>query len=118
MESETIPAEDQHEFQLPEVSGYLTDINILNKIFNYYVNLKVPIEIKVCQKLKSSGQEKYSLRTGGFHFCAEKVAKLTNQNGYYLFIVKDDDIIIRMKMILASDIKYKRFIMWTRLMED
>lgn len=118
MESETIPAEDQHEFLLPEVSEHLTDINILNKIFNYYTNRKVPIIIKSCQKLISTGQEKYTLRTGVFQFCLKINTELTNQNGYYLLVVKDQNTIIRMKLVSARDIKYKRFIMWTRLMED
>lgn len=92
--------------------AYLTEINAC---VNTLMNLNSLIEIKTCQILIKTGQIKYPTRLGRFILDLETHQFLIKNNGFYMFIVKNDSYIHGLRLILAKEIPYQKFWQWDKI---
>lgn len=76
------------------------------------------IEIKTCESKIKSGDARYPFRTGRFILDKAQHTFLINNNGYYVFLVKDKDLLIRSLIVPANRVDYKRWLIWKRLFAE
>jgi hypothetical protein len=99
------------------LSTKYANVQQVNDIMDFLVNHKIPIEVKTCQKLIKTGVEKYAERNGRFVLNLEQDAYLKLNNGLYIFIVKNDNLVFGYKMMAAKDIPYRRNLPWNKIIE-
>lgn len=87
----------------------LTNQNRLNNILDYYIQINIPIKVVKCQFEIVSGKRK---RFGRFNLNEKKHKFLVKNNGYYLFLVENNNRLVAGKVILAKDIKFHKLIVW------
>lgn len=81
----------------------------LNQILKMYLDSGFLIVLKTCQKeINNNGK----LRPGRFHLDKDTHDLLTHKNGYYLFLVKDKNIVIDGRLYEANDINFAKVIQW------
>ena len=79
------------------------NVEFVNELIDYYVDAGIPIEVKTCQELINRG-DRPNNRLGRFTFMKEQHKTLLDENGYYLFIVKNGDFLICFKVIRADEV--------------
>lgn len=85
------------------------DIQHISDIIDFYTKSGTPIEVKTCQeriKAYPSG------RQGRYIIEAEQHELLLAKQGFYLFLVKAGSLLMKAKMVKASDLNYKRQLNW------
>jgi len=115
MEYENISLMDKQVQGILEIDEKMTNLEIFNDTISFFTNIGAYIEFKSCQKLINTGQKKYPIRKGTFNINFEKHRQLILNQGFYIFIVFNEQKIIHWKMIKASDLYFQKRIMWNRL---
>ena len=87
----------------------LENQNRLNNLLDFYIENNIPIKVVKCQYEIISGKRK---RFGRFNLNKDKHKFLIKNNGYYLFLVENNNKLIKGKLLLAKDIKFTKLIVW------
>jgi len=90
-------------------------VDYINDLIDYYLNDKTPIEVKTCQVRINTGIEKYPTRPGKFSLRKDQHDFLLQNNGLYIFIVKNERLVHGYKIVPASKIPFKMNIPWNKL---
>lgn len=90
-------------------NGILNHNHKLNEIIRYYSQNGIRIDIISCQeKTNSNGKE----RCGRFNLNQLQYNELKSLNGYYLFLVKNDKLIVAGKVLSPNDFKFQKMKRW------
>lgn len=90
-------------------------VKYTNQLIDYYAENKIPIEVKTCQEYIKRGYDRKGRvkeRAGRFTFDKDQHLELIHKNGYYLFLVKNESMIVRGQLVRARDIAYLKQIAW------
>ena len=100
-------------FRSKDFNGCVT---VLNELIDLIVNFKY-VEVKSCQQtiLNSSRQ---SVRKGMFTLYKHQHAELEDMQGYYLFIVLKDTVMVKIKLSRAKEITYQNQITWSKIFDS
>lgn len=90
---------------------------LINKIVDLAINDKIPILIKSCSHSIKAMSSIWPNRPGRFIMNIAEHENLKITNGYYLFIVKRDQLIVAWKFIKADKINFKRNLQWDKVIE-
>jgi len=99
------------------LTNKFNNVDYVNELIDFYVENKIPIEIKSCQYHIKSSNSKYPLRLGRFVLDKEQHEFLEIHKGYYLFMVHHNGFLIKGKLIQAVDIPFSKLITWRELLE-
>lgn len=100
---------------LPILERIFTDLEYRNDIIDFYAENGIPIEVKTCKfKIgrESEHGRKTLFRAGRFVLDKDQHQILQNQNGFYLFLVKDGDLLVKANLMKAKDLTFTRNISW------
>ena len=90
----------------------------IDDIVDYKTESGIYIEIKTCQSQIKSSIPDYPLRIGRFNLNKAQHTFLTVHDGYYVFLVKNDDLLMQCKIIPAKKIKFKQLIIWKHIFKE
>lgn len=105
----------------PILKNYFGWVKKINETVDFYDEImKIPIEVKTCQEFIQRQDKDGELRHGRFTFEKEQHKYLLAQEGYYLFIVRSGDLVLRSRLIKAEDVftwmsNFKRQLAWVML---
>jgi len=88
-----------------------------NALFDFYIN-DIPFEIKSCQEYVKDSSHSNGRRSGRFKLNHYQHAKLQQQNGFYVFVVKTADAGLMIRIIPAREIKYRDRICWKKIFKS
>lgn len=83
----------------------------VNDLLDFYLDNGIPIEIKTCQEWINRC-DRPSLRHGRFKLEKDQHEVLLVKKGYYLFLVKSGDFIVKGKLVMAEDITFFKQVTW------
>lgn len=97
------------------------DVQYVNELIDFYADDGIPIEVKTCQEWINRVDDIGELRHGRFTFVKEQHEYLLCQDGYYLFIVRNGDMIVRSRLLKADDVfawmsNFRRQMTWRCLL--
>lgn len=102
----------------PEIKVKLGNILFVNDLIDFYSESGIPIEVKTCQEWIERGDNRpTACRLGRFVLDKDQHDYLTLNDGYYLFIVKNESLVMRARLLKAEDITFQRNLLW-RLLWD
>jgi hypothetical protein len=90
----------------------------INDIVDFRTETGVYIEIKSCQQTIQSANPKYPNRIGRFNLNKPQHTFLIAHDGYYIFIIKKDEMVMRSMVIPAKMIPFKRLLIWKHLFAE
>lgn len=91
------------------LSKTFPDIEYVSDLIDFYTVNKIPIEVKTCQDRIDTFP--YG-RQGRYCLDQAQHEVLTRDKGFYFFLVKSGSLLVKAKLIEASEVNFKRQINW------
>lgn len=99
------------------IENHFGKITFTNDLIDYVSDKGINIEIKSCQLFIESGNPKYPKRHGRFVLTKPQHTFLVLHDGYYVFLVKGNDLLIKARIIKANLIRFSPVVQWQRVFE-
>lgn len=100
------------------------NVDYVNDLVDFYVDNGVPVEVKTCQQFINRVDDKpVAIRLGRFTFDREQHEYLLTNEGYYLFLVRNGDLLVHVDFLRADDVfawmsNFQRQLCWRFLIKE
>jgi hypothetical protein len=91
------------------------NVEVLNHTIDLRINRKVAVEVKSCQANIKARERSGRRRSGRFALEKEQHNELADQNGLYLFIVHNENVVHRMWFAPAKLLDFQPRPTWTEV---
>lgn len=109
---------------LPILQEKFGNVDYVNGLIDFYDENGIPIEVKTCQEFirRCDDDGATDNRLGRFTLERDQHELLLTQDGYYLFLVRNGDMLVCAKVMKASDVfawmsNFKRQVTWRFLFD-